>query len=67
MAQLPSGICAAENTTCEPAGDNLLGVVDGVSSVDECRVLCEDSVCQYFSYFGPSRVAINKKKFGFEI
>ena len=31
--------------------DNIIKISSGVFSNDECRLLCEDFYCKYFTYF----------------
>ena len=48
---LPNGQCSADSVTCQLAGDNLVGIVNGVSGAGECREsLTAES--DYFSYYG---------------
>ena len=43
QAQLPNGACSYEDVTCAITGDNLVGLVEGVSSAEECRLICEET------------------------
>ena len=54
LAQLPNGACSIEEASCEIQEDNLLGILSGISSAEECRQACENNstTCQYFSYYG---------------
>ena len=56
QAQLPNGACSYEDVTCAITEDNLVGLVEGVSSAGECRLICEESSdsCEFYSYFGPT-------------
>ena len=54
-AQLPSGACYIEDATCEMEGDNLVGIISGVLSLDECRQACQDDAttsCNIFTFYG---------------
>lgn len=55
-AQLPNGACVSDYVSCAITGDNLVGLVDGVSSAEECRQFCEETPdsCEFYSYFGPA-------------
>lgn len=56
QAVLPNGLCSSEDVTCDFEDDNLVGVAEGVATVDECRQLCEGNAtdCKIFSYYGPT-------------
>ena len=56
LAQLPNGACSIEEASCEIQEDNLLGILSGISSAEECRQACENNAttCEYFSYYGPT-------------
>ena len=47
---LPGDICSTEGETCDML-DNIIKIYSGVFSNDECRPLCEDFYCKYFTYF----------------
>ena len=55
QAQLPNGACSYEDVTCAITEDNLVGLVEGVSSAEECRLICEETPGALF----------NSKHFGF--
>ena len=45
--------CSSEGVECDNSGDNLIDVVFGVLTLEECRQLCLDDVhCNFISYFG---------------
>merc|ERR1719367_1018496 len=56
-AQLPNGLCYAEDVTCELQDDNLVGIIGDVSNLADCREECQDdnvTSCNFFTFFGPS-------------
>ena len=42
LGQLPNGACSASDNACEPQGDNVIGVVGGVTG------LCMTILCYAF-------------------
>ena len=36
VAILPNGECSADNQSCELESNNVIGIINGVASVDEC-------------------------------
>ena len=56
LAALPDGNCSTTGSTCELENDNVIGIINGVASEEECRINCEDEStgCAIFSYFGPT-------------
>ena len=55
LAQFTNGTCSLDDYACDIVDDNLVELVNDVSSVDECRQACNDNraSCKYFTYFGP--------------
>ena len=39
-AQLPNGACSAQDAACSIEGDNLLAIISGVATADDCRQGC---------------------------
>ena len=53
-AVLPNGECSAQNITC-PFDDNFIDILREISSAEECREECENSVdCSVYTYPGTS-------------
>ena len=46
LAQLPTGDCSLEDFACSIDDGNLIGVISGISSVEECRQACEDTTAR---------------------
>ena len=45
--------CFVDNQECEISADNLIHTFLGISSIEECKLLCEDEVtCIAFTHFG---------------
>ena len=53
-AVLPNGKCSVEGMTCEFQDENLIGIIDGVTSAEECKLECENNSteCLVYSYYG---------------
>ena len=53
-AVLPNGQCSVEGMTCKFQDENLIGIIDGVMSAEECRLECENNSteCRVYSYYG---------------
>ena len=53
-AVLPNGQCSVDGMTCEFANENLVGLIDGVMSAEECKQECENNSteCRIYSYYG---------------
>ena len=55
LSVLPNGECSADNMTCKLEDNNVIGIINGVASAEECSQQCLDN-CKVFTYFGPSGV-----------
>ena len=57
-AELPNGECDVYNMSCELEGDNLIGIINGVASTEECKQQCLDDagLCEVYTYYGPAGV-----------
>ena len=57
-AVLPNGQCSAEGMTCKFQDENLIGIIYGVTSSEECRMECENNSteCRVYSYYGSAGV-----------
>ena len=55
-AQLPNGLCVLEDAACEFEETNLVGIVDGITSPEECAETCKNSSpgCEIYTHFGPN-------------
>ena len=51
-AQLPNGLCSAEDLACHLQDDNLVGIVEGVANLGEC--LENQNEADFVTYFGQS-------------
>ena len=53
-AVLPNGQCSVEGMTCKFQDENLIGIIYGVTSSEECRMECENNSteCRVYSYYG---------------
>ena len=53
VAVLPNGECSASNQTCELEDNNVIGILNGINSVEECRQQCLDNngFCTVFSHY----------------
>ena len=53
-AVLPNGQCSVEGMTCEFQDENLIGIIDGVMSAEECKQECKNNSteCRVYSYYG---------------
>jgi len=53
VAVLPNGECSASNKTCELENNNVIGILNGIYSVEECRQQCLDNngFCTVFSHY----------------
>ena len=50
---LPDGSCAIEGMACNMQ-DNIIQIVNDISSITECRILCHDEQsCTYMTFYGP--------------
>ena len=59
LSVLPNGECSADNMTCKLEDNNVIGIINGVASVEECSHQCSNdnsTFCEVFTYFGPSGV-----------
>ena len=53
ITTFPPDTCLVEGQACEAGQDNLLNVIPGIESMDECKALCVDSYdCQFVTHFG---------------
>ena len=56
-AVLPNGQCSVKGMTCEFQDENQVGIISGVTSAEECKLVCEntrwpDSTdCQVYSFY----------------
>ena len=55
LGSLPNGECSVANMTCKLEDDNVIGILNGVLSLEECQEECEDDSndCRVYSYYGP--------------
>ena len=55
-AVLPNGQCLATNMSCEATDNNIIGIINGVTSAEDCsqRCMLNTGFCEVFTYFGPS-------------
>ena len=53
LAVLPNGQCSVEDMTCEFSDSNLIGLLTGVQSAEECKTECENNStnCKIYSYY----------------
>ena len=51
-AVLPSGECFVEELTCELENNNVIGIINGISTAEECKKECQDNSndCKIYSY-----------------
>ena len=56
VAVLPNGECSASNQTCELEDNNVIGIINGIDSAEECKQQCLDNngFCTVFTHFGPA-------------
>ena len=54
-ALLPNGECTVLDMTCQLENDNVVGIVNGVTSDKECIEQCQENStdCAVYSYYGP--------------
>ena len=43
ISRFPDGGCSAEGESCEIAEENILAILPDIVTVDECRLLCQDT------------------------
>ena len=53
-AVLPNGECFVEDLTCELENNNVIGIISGISTAEECKKECQDNSndCKIYSYYG---------------
>ena len=56
LALLPNGECSVPDMTCQIDNENVIGIVNGVESAQECKDECQDDAndCMVYSYYGPA-------------
>ena len=55
LALLPNGQCSVRDMACQLESDNVIGIINGVTSAEECKMECEDESnnCKVYSHYGP--------------
>ena len=55
LALLPNGQCSVRDMACQLESDNVIGIINGVTSAEECKMECEDDSnnCKVYSHYGP--------------
>ena len=56
VALLPNGQCSVQDMACQLGSDNVVGIINGIASVEDCKLECEDDSngCKVYSYYGPN-------------
>ena len=53
-AALPNGECSVEELTCQLENNNVIGIISGILTAEECKQECQDNSndCKIYSYYG---------------
>ena len=53
-AALPNGECSVEELTCQLENNNVIGIIGGILTAEECKQECQDNSndCKIYSYYG---------------